>query len=783
MCVFVSVASVFGADEPGPKLGQSAGRAGLGYYKPGMWGIVGLPMSNRSDKAFEVVVANSLSGDAETQFCTKIWVPARSQRRIWQAVRIPNYVNPKDKSVGIETILFTPTPAGDRQLGREESLLRVEEQTPTSALVADPMDETAGKMVVAARLSANWSQRLTLVNMQEMPYFAPGMEMLDTLTIAASNPDMDAAQITAIRDWLAAGGRLWITLDTVSPEFCSRLLRESWDLRVVDKVGMSRVTIAGFQPTPAREFDEPITFARVLPGSMRVIHTINGWPASMSMRFGKGEVLVTTLAAQGWYDNADRALPSLEQLGGDHIKPRERETVELAALKPYLAGQIGYGIVGRGTILGVMAVVVIAIAGAGIFFRLRQHGEWTALVSVGLAVLAAAVFILMGSMKRNEVPLTIADGQFVQVIQGQPSAIVRGVTSVYSPHAGDANLQSRHGGVGMPEPLFHQGKLVRMVWTDFDQWHFDGLRLPSGDVRSVEYKNSVDLPSRATATGTFSNRGFECVVSGGGLEGLEQALLVTSVGHGPATASSGASYTIEPVKPGDTAVMLGAVTSQTVARRRDLLKRFAAEPRAPDEPALLVWGKSLPVVPGFIEEGNRKSSALYELPITLTRPPAGTAVKVPWMFVPFKELRQSKDGLQPVVLSPLYNPQTREWAGSMTGGVNGFYMRFTPPQALMPFKPTLARVTFDIAAPKRLVQIGVLDGTTVRELQSFDSPNGVNVIELAAAQLESIDHRNGIVIRIKVNQSLEDDSLAGSWMMKGVWMELEGVTGGLSGSR
>lgn len=777
------MASAFAnAAEEEPKLSQSAGRAGLGYYKPGMWGIVGLPMSNRGDTPMEVVVANSIKSDSEAQYCTKIWVPAHAQRRVWQPIRIPNNVNPKDKSVGIETILFKPTAAGDRQLGRHESLLRIEDQTPTSALVADMLDENSGKMVVAARLAANWTQRLTLVNPMEMPYFAPGMEMLDTLTIAAVNPDLDAAQTTAIRDWLAAGGRLWLTLDTVSPEVCEKILRESWNVRVVDKVGISRVTVAGPSPTPTREFDEPITFARVLPGSMRVIHTINGWPASMVMRFGKGEVLVTTLAPQGWINEAERALPSLEQLGGDFIKPRERDVVEVPSLRSYLAGQIGYGIVGRGTILGVMATVVIVIAAAGFFFRLRQHGELTALVSIAIAALAAVLFIVMGSVKRYDVPLTMADGQLVQVIQGQPSAIVRGMTSVYSPQAGDAKLESQHGGVAVPETLFHQGKLVRMVWTDFDKWHYEGLRLPSGDVRSIEYKNSVNLPSPATVTGSFTDRGFEGAVTGGGIEGFEQGLLVTASGHAPAAVESSGSLKIEPIKPGDSAVMVGAITNQTVSRRRDILARYAAAPRAVDEPTLMVWAKSLSVVPGFGDEGSRKSSALYELPIELSRPPAGTAVKIPWMFVNFRELRQTKDGLQPAMLSPLFNPQTREWAGSMTGGANGFLLRFTPPQVVLPMKPTSVRLIFNISAPKRVVQIAVQEGSVFRDVRAFDSPSGVTTIELPGAELDTVDRQNGIVIRIKVSEpersALDMDASVGSWQMRGVWMELEGTVGG-----
>ena len=779
MCVFVTASGSAFAAEDDPKLPQAAGRAGLGYYKPGMWGIVGLPMSNRSDKPIEVMVANSIKGESETQFCTKIWVPAKAQRRVWQPVRIPDFINSKDKSVGVETILFRPTASGDRQLGREESLLRVEEQTPTSALVADTSDEDTGKMIVAARIAANWTQRLTLVNPAEMPYFAPALEMLDTLTISAEKPDMDAAQITAIRDWLASGGRLWLTLDTVSPEFCAKLLRESWDLRVVDKLGLSKVTIVGQAPSPAREFDEPIKFARVLPGSMRVTHTVNGWPASMGMRFGKGEVLVTTLAPVAWYDAADRALPSLEQIGVDFVKPRERNAVEAVALKSYLAGQIGYGIVGRGTILAVMAAVVVVIAGAGLFFRLRHRGELTALASIGGAVAAAMLFIVMGSVKRNEVPLTMADGQLVQVIQGQPSAIVRGMTSVYSPQAGDANLASRHGGIAVPETLFVQGKLVRMVWTDFDQWHYEGLRLPSGDVRSIEYANSVELPSPVTVKGTFNQQGFEGALAGGGLGGFEQALLLTAGGHAPANVSANASISVEPVKPGDTAVMLGAITSQTVSRRRDLLAKYAAGVRSSDEPTLLVWAKSLEAVPDFDGQGTQKSSALLELPITLSRPPAGAAVKIPWLFVPFRELRQTKEGLQPAMLSPLYNAQTREWAGSLSGGASGYFMRFSPPRVVSPLKLASAKLTFNISAPKRLVQIAVQEGSTFRDVRSFDSPSGTNTVDIPAAQLDTIDSQNGIVIRVKVTEpqrdTLDGDPSLGMWQLKGVWMELEGT--------
>ena len=49
-----------------------------------------------------------------------------------------------------------------------------------------------------------------------------------------------------------------------------------------------------------QDHEEPVDFLRVVVDGADVRYTVDGWPAAVWLRAGRGQVLVTTLAARGW---------------------------------------------------------------------------------------------------------------------------------------------------------------------------------------------------------------------------------------------------------------------------------------------------------------------------------------------------------------------------------------------------------------------------------------------------------------------------------------------------
>ena len=258
------------------------------------------------------------------QYARDIWVPANS--RLNSTVTIgpgPPQASKTgrdiqmllyDRTGGQNTLIFPPTQEKVRSRGfpylpRERAAAILVDEFPTDlSLTSEP---PFGRESRGRGLSAH--SPLPLAGQTPSRSYRGAIYLRSSRRLTASIHLSGRAtgllttprRISALRHWLQQGGRLWICWIS-SNSMGAALLGEDAELTVVDRVPLTSVGIIrrleGTSTTPAQQFERPIDLVRVIPGPFdRVMHTVNGWPASFTRRVGRGQILFTTLGARAWH--------------------------------------------------------------------------------------------------------------------------------------------------------------------------------------------------------------------------------------------------------------------------------------------------------------------------------------------------------------------------------------------------------------------------------------------------------------------------------------------------
>src|SRR5438105_9114095 len=186
-------------------------------------------------------------------------------------------------------------------------------------------------------------------------------------------------------------------LDMVEPEVVAPLLGDALDFQVVDRVSLTTIEIATqlsgkrLWEEPVRDYERPVEFVRVLlPQNERPRHTVNGWPVWFTRQVGRGKVVFTTLGPRAWFrarQGKDRPSPyttypglplpmtPLQQLADELHPGAAPSSVAVDELRPLLADEIGYVVVGRGSLALVLATFLLVALALGIALRRSRRPE------------------------------------------------------------------------------------------------------------------------------------------------------------------------------------------------------------------------------------------------------------------------------------------------------------------------------------------------------------------------------------------------------------------------
>jgi len=792
-----------------PYLSNPVGYAGVGHYRQGAWGLVRSAITNPTAQPADVAVAVSFDRSPMIQFIRPTRLPPQSRRVVFLPLR-PTDVPAGARSVEVTSLLTETTDSIETQLDREPGTLRIETSTPTSGMLsqAGAEDDFAIDASIAMRQSVGLGSRHAYLNSESMPLLAAGYDALDTLTISADTPALDSAQMAALRQWLIGGGKLWVMAEQVDPQFMRRLLGDDWTIDTIDKLPMTRFTIASEQHELDREFEKPVTMARVVHSDMEVLMEVRGWPAALRKSFGLGQILVTTVGPRAWYTERpedelkrlrerrdhqrgrggggveggrvdDRIVETdpIQSLGRWFCRPAAEVAIDRAELTDYSRTLIGMSVLPRTPVALLLLVVAGLIVAAGVVLHRRGRLEYAAATATVLCIVVGLVMVFVGVAKRRSIPLTMAGVQFVQVAPQQQHGVVLGALTVYSPAEDKGPLKATKGGVVWPDTQHQQGEMLRMVWTDFDRWTWDNLKLPSGANLATTFRHVAALSEPVSVEVTLDETGIVGQLETGPLGELDDILLAGPSGNLAPRRPAGQPDTLvatpdDSLAPGQ--FIRAAVLSDVQVRRRRLLQRLLEEtPGYPDQLTLLAWSSLIELGFTLPQDFVHRDATLVAIPVSLRRPPAGANVTIPGELLSFELARG--DGLP--ASATAFDPNTLEWIPMNSGQT--IAIRFLLPPEFRDLDVTGATLDLRIRAPSFDVSVGTWNQKTrkVTEVQATSSPLDRMIVSLPQSPDLQIDDAGGIVVVLDVKsppgRSRFDE--ANVWQIRGVSLEVQGV--------
>ncbi|HET6424371.1 MAG TPA: hypothetical protein VFG20_11845, partial [Planctomycetaceae bacterium] len=533
------------------QIGPSSGGGQYRYY-PERWNSVHVQLTNRLDREAVLLSTAYVGDDASMQYGRAQWLPPQSTMDIaypvWFPAPSPSQPTACDlhtqllESDGKEELLVRDTSG---KLTSSDLLQLTPDKAPTGFIGPefDPSQAVERNAIQQLILSSRKLNLLpTMVHEMpnaDLPTTPEALSQLDELIIASDRVCHDEAAVAAIRQWLAAGGRLWILLDQVEATTLEQLLGDRCDVAEIDRVELNSFTLSerAFNQTVSRdsgEYEQPVPFVRVDSPAADVEFRINGWPAAFWLDYGAGRVLVTTLGARGWLPpqrgQEPEAIPPAVALTGKFFGPKSRPESLPKELPPVVEGYIGYTIPSQGLIVGLLGgfAVVLFLTIAALWFARRL--EWIGIVTPALAVAFGLLLILTGFRHQHAVGATVGRLQIAESVPGGEILRVRGITGLYVPEGRHVPLAGDEGGRFVPDMRGLEGMNRRLIWTDTGRWHWENLYQPGG-LRLAEHTASVRLATPLAVDATFDHDGVQGRLRHGLQTPLEDSVLLTSNGR------------------------------------------------------------------------------------------------------------------------------------------------------------------------------------------------------------------------------------------------------------
>ncbi len=294
---------------------------GLYVYVPGQWGVVNINLQNPRDEAAEITCFTFFDTEPSLQYGRKIWMPPRSRMRTSHPILLPekvtdiviNYHSVVESAGAViredtaqvrhgGSFLVTHKQQGEGNPGGERSITGIiQDLEKESDNPKNPPYDT----VVACRVRLGQGRRVADQRDDFLPPEQESYNAVDQLVITSSRMLGDQAGLSAIRQWVGGGGRLWLMLDSLDPEILPGIFGDEWKGEYIDRIELPDVEILPARsnighPTVRTFYEKPVPLVRLVTVDEEVWYTVNGWPAAFWKTYGAGRVLVTTLGSEGW---------------------------------------------------------------------------------------------------------------------------------------------------------------------------------------------------------------------------------------------------------------------------------------------------------------------------------------------------------------------------------------------------------------------------------------------------------------------------------------------------
>ena len=162
------------------------------------------------------------------------------------------------------------------------------------------------ELILSTRIDSGVSRRCLHLDNEPISISSLDWQAIDSLVIGKPETFDDLAAVGAIQNFLSRGGKVMVLLDEIDTNLVRVLLAQGQQCETVDTVELNRFVmdtrspIAFTEADRTMQFDNPVRFKRVFQQGGRVTHSIDGWPATICMNVGAGELILTTLESRAW---------------------------------------------------------------------------------------------------------------------------------------------------------------------------------------------------------------------------------------------------------------------------------------------------------------------------------------------------------------------------------------------------------------------------------------------------------------------------------------------------
>jgi hypothetical protein len=757
---------------------MSVGPGGVRPFLSESWGTLQLMLQNPNAQARDARLLVFFAGRPDVQYGRDVWVPARSTLTTWMLIG-PAEPQAEPHSRELQVLLYDRTggqnrlvlPPGEQRVRGSAGTYRRRE--PVTCVMTDlgpegddapPGSDAAAEEVRQLartfRSAANLSEHVQTLYERFLPPTADAFQGVDHFVLADRRLGNDPAGQLVLRRWVQRGGKLWVMLDLADADTVGDLLGDGPSFQVVDRTSLTTVRIHSLvsnrvgAEVPMQELEQPVDLIRVVPAPEdRVLHTVDGWPASFTRQVGRGKVLFTTLGARGWFRprtaidgpspyEGFRDLPvalfPLEQLAQELQPDPDPHPFGVDAFGPLLSDEIGYSIMGVGTAALIFGAFVAVLLALGMWLRRSRRPELVGWLAPAAAVAAAATFFALGEASRRSVPPKVAVVQMVEAVPAGREQPVSGLLAIYRPDGGPATVASAQGGLLDLDMRGLEGQTRRLVVTDTDAWHWEDLALPAG-VRLAPFQYTTRKGEPVGAVARFGRDGIEGKLAAGPFQGLADALISTPTRRPLAVRlrPDGTFTAAERLPPGQ--YLSAAVLSDRQQRRQEVYRQLLAEEgpsHLEDRTVLLAWAEPVEL-PFTLEPGAQTAgSALLAVPLEFERGPPGTRFTIPSPLIRCRRMLQG--GLGRLSLQ-----------GKFEADMD---LRFELPRGLLPLKVERARLFLKINARGRRVTVsGQADEGRVK-LLVVEGPTEPIRLDITRADLLRPDGQG----RLRLNFAVSD---------------------------
>lgn len=843
--LITSCGLLLGSLSPAEELATGRGRSnayvapgGFAVYRSEKWGQLNVELVNPSDEPIELLTSTFFQDEPMLQFGRRNWIPPRSRLQTWHLLRLPQAGT--NRSVNTRTLVMDAHQErevllrGNGGYLQVDGLLRIaddeavtgmfeapNEPPPPDVLFPDENAEATSNLVIAARIEAQYTRRLSYPRDLALPSSEECFQALDQIVVTDSSVTDDSAGMVAMRRWLFGGGRMWVMLDQADPRVLERLLGDEFVCEIVDRVGLTTVRISDprfeNKVVSIQDYELPVDFVRVAVSDVDVAYTVDGWPAAFWKNCGEGRLLVTTLGPRGWMrrrtdadsvrtrdrgqqtrgrppeadpvvdlraPTANMVLEPMSDLALDFFDLQLPRLLPDSVLEPLTHEYVGYSIPSRTTVLGLLLGFSALLMGLGAWLWRLSRLELLGSIGPGIALAISVILVWLGQQQRNAVPPTIASLQLLQAIPGTDDIRISGVAGLFASDAGTAAISAQQGGWLLPEASGLESTTRRLVWTDHDAWRWEHLPETAG-LRSAAFQTAGEYPDRLEARATFGPEGLTGRLHLPDHHRPSDAMLATRDGrfgvelHGDGTFTARADNVLA-----NEQFLVAGLLSDEQGRRQRLLQRLLANPLRqdfPETPFLFLWTEPWDV--GFRFGENRRSvgSALLTVPLQLQRPATGTELRIASPFLPYRGVNGPDD----LISSGWWDSQNHQWIEKSRPTAT--WLRFQIPAVLLPIAVERGRVIVQVKGPVGKLSLAGYRPSTqaVVPLKIWMDPVGTLALEITDPELLTVSADGGLLLRVSggdpdrpelTQHEATETSLMSYWQIESLSLELNGKT-------